>query len=171
MELYWELPDVLRDLQIEYLSLPELIDYGILTPTRLTNIVHNTLGVQFVNVSKPELDTLVGNLFESGLDNTNIEGLTALLLLDRLNLDQITSNDKLDHYTTQLVDYFIGQSSEFKKIVYPHFVEMYNRSRSKFVPHLFIHLAETESINLNSAGLDILYDIDPALLLYIDIIK
>lgn len=171
MELYQALPNVLRDLQVQYLSLHELIDYDIVTPATLSNIVRNTLGPQFVDASKPDLDVLITDLFESGLDEVDCEGLTALLLLDRLDLDQVHDTSNSDHNIFELVEYFDTQSSQFKKIVYPHFVEMFNQSSSKFARDLFAHLAESESLTINSSGLDILCDsLGPDFLLYVNII-
>lgn len=118
MEVYQNLPAVLQDLELEYMTLPELVERGVaLTPWRLRNIIEFTLGADFVGLPpkrmKVELTKRVGlaNVFSDAVS----EALIAMLLLGQLPLSEFAGKVIFGH----VLSYIAKQSLAFKRVVYP----------------------------------------------------
>lgn len=153
MEIYPEFPRDLQGLQLEYISLPDLIEYGVpLSRELLRNIVRNTLGDQFLHDDGLSID----ETFESGLSDRDMEGLIALLLLGCLNMN-LRFSEELSF--NRFLHYLVDQSLAFKRAVYPHLFELLY----EFPPDLYHDVVEV-LVKLESllpadiSGLDILYD-------------
>lgn len=82
-----DLPEVLQDLRLGYMSLADLVLQGVpLTPHRLASIVNNTLGEDYV--LSGQLQARLSTNKSLPLSSVEGDGFIALLLLGRLNLTQ-----------------------------------------------------------------------------------
>lgn len=114
MELYQDLPAALQDLELDYMTLPELVERGVpLTEHRLNRIISNTLGEDF-HQTPPTHSALLNRGANVSLDSVS-EGLTAMLLLGQLSLNDFYNKALFNN----LFSYYARQSLTFKQVVYP----------------------------------------------------
>lgn len=148
MEVLSNLPGVLQELKLEYMSLPELIEGGIeLTPRWLTQLVVNTLG-------QPALDPPSGgvcNIVTTPITDAAGDGLTALVLLDRLPPELISP---------QFMEYFGHQPFQFKQVLYPNMLRLIAELPEDAYGDMLSALGTIESyIAGPNSGLELIWDI------------
>lgn len=159
MDVLAKLPDVLQRFQLDYMSIPELIESGIeLTASRLRELVKNTLGQAVLDGSIDKLYDLV----EEPISDAGGDGITALLLLDRLPPELITNDMML---------YFARQSLVFKRVVYPVMLRVLSELPEDVYADMLSELGVIESglFELNS-GLELIYNlVGPEFLVHVDL--
>lgn len=168
MDIALDLPEVLRDLTLSHMTLPEMIQSDVpLTPHRLLTIVNDTLGRDFVNPD--DMSALIQDriTLPQPLSEQAGNGLTALFLLDKLPL--IPPGQHYLGLANRLVEYWVIQSFQFKAVVYRHLFTTLNRG--DYASILSIVGSWESTASACNSGLPIVYAlVGPQLLSYVSVL-
>lgn len=153
MEHELPLPNALRQLSIEYMMLEDLVAYTIpLTHRRLTTIVQNTLGTEFVNAVYNHLYNLIMSQVGNKMTEEQSDGLTALLLLGRLPPLPFL-------LVTRWVQKFPMKQPQFRGIVYPILIP-YIEGLTEEQRLILMELSSEESVlTQENSQLELLYQL------------
>lgn len=153
MSLFEPLPYGVRDIPLEYLSVPDLIEARhAISPNKLTEVVRDTLGEEFVTACSNELIKLFHELPDhTDPSESHGDGILALILLRRFPSIALRENS---------FRYFASKSRSFKEVVYPIMVPLIHQLSFADMAQVTSNLIRAEAqVPSDDSGLEILHNL------------
>lgn len=149
MEVYPRLPRELQNISLEYMSLPELVETGVvLSPQYLTSVI------QSVFCDSQYDDTYISS---EKMPDIYGEGFTAALLSRKLDLYKLENE-----LIAKFIDYICEQSRVFRTLVYPYVINLIDVNDELIERRIWWNLGYNESHNPpDICGLELLYALSP----------